>query len=364
LGRFDTRASVIFSGMSQRGDAPSELGLRTDGVSIAGSALEPSGPDAGGLPSEHRRVRLKNVALMVAVILAAYLLIAQLAEIGLRTIAEELRHADLVWVVIALILAQATFVPSGISARGGVATRLPLLPCVVLQSALKFVNLTVPSSAGRIATNLRCLQRMGAPPAEAVAGSAIDDLSNRLVQAALLVVAVPFVGVQLDTSEFRNAGPDRRFLIAVGVALVAGTAVVLAAPSLRAKVLAGLRDTLRGFWSVIRVRRNRVEIFGGGTAAELLYVLALGAMCLAYGVHLDIAQLVFVNTAASVLSSLVPVPGGVGAAEAALSGGLVTVGVDAPTAFAVALTQRLCTFYLPPIWGYVSLRWLAGKGYL
>ena len=50
------------------------------------------------------------------------------------------------------------------------ATPLPLLPCVVLQSAIKFINLTVPSSAGRIATNLRFLQRMGAPRAEAVAG--------------------------------------------------------------------------------------------------------------------------------------------------------------------------------------------------
>ena len=100
---------------------------------------------------------------MAAVIFAAYLLISQLAEIGFDTIADELRKADPAWVVVALLLAQSTFIPSGISARGGVATPLPLLPCVVLQSALKFINLTVPSSAGRIATNLRCLQRMGAP---------------------------------------------------------------------------------------------------------------------------------------------------------------------------------------------------------
>ena len=43
------------------------------------------------------------------------------------------------------------------------ATPLPLLPCVVLQSAIKFINLTVPSSAGRIGINVRFLQRMGAP---------------------------------------------------------------------------------------------------------------------------------------------------------------------------------------------------------
>jgi len=71
-----------------------------------------------------------------------------------------------------------------------------------------------------------------------------------------------------------------------------------------------------------------------------------------------------INTAASVLSSLIPVPGGIGAAEASLSAGLIALGVDQSTAFAIAITQRLCTFYLPPIWGYVSLRWLTHKGYV
>jgi uncharacterized protein (TIRG00374 family) len=98
--------------------------------------------------------------------------------------------------------------------------------------------------------------------------------------------------------------------------------------------------------------------------SELTYALALGATCLAYGAHLNLAELVFVNTAAAVLSSVIPVPGGIGAAEAALAAGLIAVGVDHSTAFAVAITQRLCTFYLPPIWGYVSLRWLSHHGYV
>jgi hypothetical protein len=40
------------------------------------------------------------------------------------------------------------------------------------------------------------------------------------------------------------------------------------------------------------------------------------------------------------------------------------MGVGEATAFAIAITQRLCTFYLPPIWGYGSLRWLNRNGYL
>jgi uncharacterized membrane protein YbhN (UPF0104 family) len=205
---------------------------------------------------------------------------------------------------------------------------------------------------------------MGAPRAEAVAGSAIDDLSNTIVQVTLLLLTLPLVGVDLDTGQFHGAGPDRRLLLAIGLALVISVVAVLAVPKLRARVVPEVRSALSGLWSVARDRRKRVELFGGTIASELLYALALGATCLAYGVHLNLAQLVFVNTTASVLSSVIPVPGGIGAAEAALSTGLIAMGVEESTAFAIAITQRLCTFYLPPIWGYFSLRWLSRKGYV
>jgi uncharacterized membrane protein YbhN (UPF0104 family)/tRNA A-37 threonylcarbamoyl transferase component Bud32 len=330
--------------------------LRADAAAATGREL----PEIAPL----RRIRAKDIVLMAALVFAAYLLISQLAEIGFDTISTELRGADAAWVVVALLLAQSTFIPSGISARGGVATPLPLLPCVVLQSALKFINLTVPSSAGRIATNLRCLQRMGAPRAEAIAGGMIDDASNTIVQVVLLLVTLPLVGVDLDTGQFQGAGPDRRLLTAIGIAVVLTVVVVLAVPKVRAKVVPGIRDALDGLWSVARDRRKRAEVFGGAVAAELLYALSLGATCLAYGVHLNVAQLVFINVSAAMLSGLIPVPGGIGAAEAALSTGLIAMGVGHSTAFAVAITQRLCTFYLPPIWGYFSLRWLSRNGYV
>jgi uncharacterized protein (TIRG00374 family) len=168
----------------------------------------------------------------------------------------------------------------------------------------------------------------------------------------------------LDTSKFHLSSPDGRLVAGILVALVASVAVVFAVPKLRAKVLPGVRSGLSGLRTVVRDRHKRLELFGGSIISELLYSISLGATCLAYGVHLDLAQLIFVNTAASVLSSLVPSPGGIGAAEASLSAGLIAMGVGESTAFAVAITQRLCTFYLPPIWGYLSLRWLTRRGYV
>jgi uncharacterized membrane protein YbhN (UPF0104 family)/tRNA A-37 threonylcarbamoyl transferase component Bud32 len=324
----------------------------------AAAATDTAEPEIAPL----RRVRLKDVVTMIALVVAAYAVITRLAEIGFDTIARELREADPAWVVLALILAQSAFVGSGISVRGAVSTPLALLPCIVLQSAIKFINLAVPSSAGRIGMNLRFLQRMGVPRAQALASGAVDDVSETMIQVALLLLVLPFVGASLDTSQFH--GPDTRLLVGIGVALAVSAGAVLAVPRLRDKVVPDLRAALSGVWSVARDRHKRIELFGGNVLSELTYAIALGATCLAYGLHLNLAQLVFVNSSAAVLSSVIPSPGGIGPAEAALAAGLIAMGVDQPTAFAVAITQRLCTFYLPPIWGYVALRWLSRHGYV
>jgi uncharacterized membrane protein YbhN (UPF0104 family) len=67
------------------------------------------------------------------------------------------------------------------------------------------------------------------------------------------------------------------------------------------------------------------------------------AVAYAFGVDLRLAELLAIDMAASALAGLLPVPGGIGAAQAAITAGLVAMGVDESTAFAVAFTHRLCT---------------------
>jgi Lysylphosphatidylglycerol synthase TM region len=235
-----------------------EVGLKTLRTAV-GEATGTEVPEI----AEMRRIRPKDLLMMAALVFAAYLLISQLADIGFETIVDELREAELAWVLLALILAQASFIGSGVSVRGAVPAPLALVPCVVLQSAIKFINLTVPSSAGRIGMNLRFLQRQGVPSAQALASGAVDDVSETIVQAALFLVALSFVNVNLDTGQFSGAGPDTRLLIGIGVALLASAIFVLAVPKVRRKLLPEIRGALAGLWSVARVRRKRVELFGG-----------------------------------------------------------------------------------------------------
>ncbi len=310
------------------------------------------------------RVRARDFLFTGLIAFAAYLLITKLAKIGFGTIATELRHSDLVWVGVALLLAQLSYVPQAIAFRGAVPTPLPLLPCVVLQSALKFLNLTVPASAGSIAASIRFLQRMGSKTGEAVAASAVIGLADTILQLLLVLALLPIVHIQLDTSQLHGAIPSGRFIALIAIALAVVIGAVFAIPALRKKVLPQIRSALTSLWTIARNRRKLLDLFGGSLGKELFFALTLGSACLAYGVHLSLAQLLLVNVISSTLASLVPVPGGIGAAEAAISAGLVAMGVQETTAFAIALTHRLCTYYLPPIWGYVSLRWLQRKGYV
>ena len=64
----------------------------------------------------------------------------------------------------------------------------------------------------------------------------------------------------------------------------------------------------------------------------------------------EFARIYFVVT---LLSSFVPVPGGVGVVEAGLTGALVAAGVDAPTALAGVLVYRLLTYVVPIVLGAV-----------
>src|SRR5262245_5217302 len=311
-----------------------------------------------------RRISWRDLLTTAAVGIAAYLLISQLADVGFGTIWDALRDAEPAWLVTGLLLAQIGLIPEALSLRGPVVTPLPLLPCIALKSGLKFVGLTVPGSAGTIAVTVRFIQRLGGKTGEALASGAVDDLAEKTIQICIILTVLPFVDLNVDTSDIHIGAPNAGLVTAIVIAVVVSILVICLVPAVRDKILPPMRDGMAALRQVLKDRRKRQELFGGNLAGELLFAMTLGAVCLGFGVHLSLAELLVINLAASTLAGLIPAPGGVGAAEATLTACLVAFGVDDSTAFAIAITHRLCTNYLPPIWGYASLKWLERNGYV
>jgi uncharacterized membrane protein YbhN (UPF0104 family) len=151
--------------------------------------------------------------------------------------------------------------------------------------------------------------------------------------------------------------------VIVLVVIVVTVLAVLLVQSVRTRA-AAIWDQTRKTLRVVRSPARMLRLFGGNLMAEITFAMVLGLSLRAYGDSAPLISLIVVNVMVALLAGLMPVPGGIGVSEAALTAGLIAIGVPEATAFATALTSRLCTFYLPPIWGYVAMRWLRNNQYL
>jgi uncharacterized protein (TIRG00374 family) len=150
--------------------------------------------------------------------------------------------------------------------------------------------------------------------------------------------------------------------------------VTVAVPSRRRRalrVIPKVRESLRqqataarSAFVVLRHPSKVGQMLLGNVWAQLVQAVVLGICLAAFGGSASLAELILVNTFVSLFAGLMPVPGGVGVAEAALAYGLQAIGVDSAVAISTAIAFRLVTFYVPPLWGSLALRWLRKRAYL
>ena len=105
-------------------------------------------------------------------------------------------------------------------------------------------------------------------------------------------------------------------------------------------------------------------ILGGNLVSQVLFSIMLGLCLRAFGHHLSLAELILTYNVVSLFAGFMPVPGGMGVAEAGYTAALVAFGVPHAAALSTAMAFRLVTFYLPPIWGAFAMKWLRGRDYV
>jgi uncharacterized membrane protein YbhN (UPF0104 family) len=311
-----------------------------------------------------RRVTWKSILRVVLFAIAAYTLIGLLGNIDFHTFFHTLGDAQWWWLAAALVIGQAPRVANAISALGSLDQPLPLGPTTQLQFASCYVNLAVPSSAGRVAVTTRFYQRFGVPTAKALSAGLINSMFEFAVQIVLFLsmffISDVNLGLSVDQSQLKGIATTA--LIVVAVVIVAIT-LGFAIPKLRARMMVTVGQ-VREALHVLRSPAKLAELFGGNLCSQVLFALTLGTVTRAFGYSVPLSKLILINTAVTLFAGLIPVPGGVGVSEAGLSLGLTRAGVPSTVAFTIAVAYRFCVFYLPPIWGFFSLRWLSRRQYL
>ena len=150
----------------------------------------------------------------------------------------------------------------------------------------------------------------------------------------------------------------------VVIVLGIGAAIVARVPKVRRMVAPQARKVWNQITHLAKSPGRTLTIVASGLIGGVLYALCLGACLRAYGGHLSLAMLIVINSSASTVANLAPVPGGMGVAEAGLVAGMTAAGIDSSTAVAAVMTHRLITFWLPPFFGWLAIRDLAHRKFI
>jgi uncharacterized membrane protein YbhN (UPF0104 family) len=311
-----------------------------------------------------RRVTWGSVINLALLALAAFAIITVLGDIDLESFVDALADASWWWLVLALVLAQLPRFPSAVSTMGAINRPLPLGPLTTKEFALCYVNLAIPSSAARVAINVRFFRRFGVDATTAVSAGVIDSVSGFVVQIFLFVVLffwsdVDF-GITLNTDDLDGLLTIALIVVAVLIVLVG---LVILLPAWRRRAL-DILNKARAATAVLRNPTKVLQLFGGNLLSQVLFAVALSACVRAFGEELPLSTLVLINTVVTLFAGLLPIPGGMGVSEAGLTLGLTSAGLPSATAFAIAIAYRFVSFYLPPIWGYFCYRWLIKRRFL
>jgi uncharacterized protein (TIRG00374 family) len=316
------------------------------------------------------------VAIVVVIAIIAYTLISMLSGVDFSSIVDALSTANMAILLLALVCSPFIQVMFAFSTLGATLRKLVYLPVLMLQYAIQFIALCLPATAARLALEVRFFERFGVPAASAIGIGMIDSFSGFTVQIALIILILvsglpgftsPVLGSSSSSdSTSSDSGPS--LIVIVLVVAVVTLVVSLIVPRLRHRLLGNIpkirtaiteqRKNAGDALLVLHHPRKIATMLLGNLGAQVIQAVVLGICLSAFGQSAHLSQLILINTAVSLFAGLMPVPGGMGVAEAGYTAGLQAIGIPAPIAVSTAIAFRLVTFYLPPLWGSVAMRWL------
>jgi len=314
--------------------------------------LAPEGEPSA--PVELRRLTPRTLVTVVGGGIAAYLLLTQLAQVNLGQV---LGSAQWGWALGVLGFTTLTIAGASLVITGAVTARLSFVRTYLTQLAVAFSGLVAPSAIGNIALNMRYLQKAGVDPAVAAGSVGLAQLAQFSSYFVLLLLSTVLAGTESRTS-FTPPLPAVIGLIVVVALLLLALAVPAGRRLVIGRFLPVVRRVVPRVVAIFQDPRKVATLFAGALLLDMSFVAALTSATRAFGATPSIPSVAVVYFAGAIIGSAVPTPGGLGGVEAALSAGLVAVGLNPGIAVSSVLLFRLFTYWLPIPFGWASLSYL------
>jgi uncharacterized membrane protein YbhN (UPF0104 family)/tRNA A-37 threonylcarbamoyl transferase component Bud32 len=304
-----------------------------------------------------RRFSVGNVVMWILLAIVAYGMVGAIQSVGLQSIIDAITEAIPAILLLAFIVGQTPRFAGAFAVSKAAPIPVPLGRLTLLEFAITFINLAVPSTAARVAVNIRFFQRNGLDRTTAIAVGGLDSVSGFVAQISLILVIVGFGlgSLNLDISADDPDFTGRLLLLAIVIVAI-GIAVVAFVPKFRNPVVSVAKTTWSRVGPLLSSPRRLISVVLANLLVQLLFSLTIYTVLRAFDQDVGFADAVLVNVTVALFAGLMPVPGGIGVTEAALTAGFIAIGVDSATAMAAAISYRIITFYTPPCFGYFAMR--------
>lgn len=271
-------------------------------------------------------------------------------------------HWELVPALAGLAVLHYFFAAIGLRAAAGV--RLPLGRTMLTQFTAAAASRLTPGGLGGTAVNLRFLTVRGVPLPRAVTAVAATHSIALLAQLSVLLGVIAMTGdtqaldaFAAQAAHILGRATDLRVAFCLAGVLVLATMTVVV---LARRVKPGwFREWQAGVKSLVRRPRDLLVLLASSLAVALTLGLAFGLSVLAVPNATEpekLGALFGAYIVGSAAGSAIPVPGGVGTAEAAFIAALIAVGVAAAPAFQAVMLFRAVTFWAPVPIGILAVK--------
>jgi glycosyltransferase 2 family protein len=270
-----------------------------------------------------------------------------------------LKTANWWWALLGLTVSALTYVGAAAALWACTDGTVNFWKLSIAQVANTFAATTTPAGVGGLALSTRFLQKNGLSTMRATAAVALQQTVQVIVHVLLLIFFSTVAGVSADLSHFVPKAAVLYLIAGVALGIVGAFLFV---PKLRKWLATAVRPRLKevtgDLVDLAREPRRLALIVLGCTGTTLGAALALWASVEAFGGGASFVTCTVVTMVGGTLASAAPTPGGVGAVEAALIGGLAAFGVPAGVTVPSVLLYRVLTCWLPVFVGWPVMRWL------
>ena len=303
------------------------------------------------------RKQVIQLVLLVALVYVAYPFISTVPAFF-----AELRSANWWWALLGLAVSALTYVGAAAGLWACASGMVPFRNLVIMQFANTFAATTTPAGVGGLALSTRFLQKAGLGTVRATAAVAVQQAVQVITHVALLIFFSVAAGASADLSHFV---PKLTLLYLIGGVALGVVGAFLFVPKLRRWLDTAVRPKINEVGTdlieLVREPKRFAIIVLGCAGTTLGAALALWASVEAFGGGTTFVTVTVVTMVGGTLASAAPTPGGVGAVEAALIGGLAAFGVPTAIGVPAVLLYRVLTVWLPVFAGWPIMRWLTAK---